>query len=135
MLEDSWVAHHCGAATGPAGKRGCNNQTSIGIEIADMKCDQRKAVEFGIELARYLIKKYNIPYDNLVSHKEVSSTNCPKWIYDNNLWEYFKKEVKRRNDENVALKFDPSLLDTSNTNGSNTTTGGGSMPEFDNRDD
>lgn len=85
VLEDQWVAHHCGAATGPAGKRGCNNQTSIGIEIADMQCDQKKAVELGIELARHLITKYNIPYENLVSHKEVSNTDCPKWIYENNL--------------------------------------------------
>lgn len=135
-LEDKWVAHHCGSATGPAGKRGCNNQTSIGIEIADTKCDQRKAVELGIELARFLVKKYNIPYDNVVSHKEVSSTDCPKWIYDNNLWDYFKKEVKRRNDEGEELKFDPSLLNTTTSGSTDTTTsGGGTLPNFDNRDD
>lgn len=135
-LEDKWVAHHCGSATGPAGKRGCNNQTSIGIEIADTNCDQRKAVELGIELARFLVKKYNIPYDNVVSHKEVSNTDCPKWIYDNNLWDYFKKEVKRRNDEGEELKFDPSLLNTTTSGSTDTTTSGsGTLPNFDNRDD
>lgn len=132
-LKDQWVAHHCGAAIGPAGKRGCNNETSIGIEIADTLCDQKKAVELGIELARYLMSKYNIPHENLVSHKEVSSTECPKWIYDNNLWEYFKKEVKRRNDEQEPLIFDPSQLQTGDTVQENSGTVG--LPNFDNRED
>lgn len=134
VLEDKWVAHHCGAATGPAGKRGCNNQTSIGIEIADMKCDQKKAVENAIELARFLITKYNLPYSNLVSHREVSSTDCPKWIYDNKLWDYFKSEVKKRNDEKTALRFDTTLLGGSGT-GASPNGGSGGNFNFDNRDD
>lgn len=132
-LKDQWVAHHCGAAVGPAGKRGCNNETSIGIEIADTGCDQKKAVELGIELARFLITKYDIPYENLVSHREVSSTECPKWIYDNNLWDYFKKEVKRRNDEKEPLIFDSSLLGAGDVVTENSGTVG--MPNFDNRED
>lgn len=134
-LKDQWVAHHCGAAIGPAGKRGCNNETSIGIEIADMNCDQKKAVELGIELARHLITKHNIPYENLVSHKEVSSTECPKWIYDNNLWDYFKREVKRRNDEQIPLQFDPSQLQTGDTTPGNNGGITGTLPNFDNRED
>ena len=134
VLKDKWIAHHCGSATGPAGRRGCNNETSIGIEVADMECDQRKAVELAIELTRYLVEKHNIPYDNVVGHREVSNTECPKWICDNNLLEYIKSEVKRRNDEKIELIFDPSQLQTGDSVSDNNV-GTGSMPNFDNRED
>lgn len=90
-------------------------------------------------MARYLLKKYNLPYENLVSHREVSSTDCPKWIYDNNLWTYFKTEVKKRNDERVDLRFDTSLLDNGSGSGVNNNTSpnnnNNNMVNFDNRDD
>ena len=99
-----------------------------------MECDQRKAVELAIELTRYLVEKHNIPYDNVVGHREVSNTECPKWICDNNLLEYIKSEVKRRNDEKIELIFDPSQLQTGDSVSDNNV-GTGSMPNFDNRED
>lgn len=111
VLEDSWKGAHAGTPKkGQYGAdRGASNSNSIGIEIADgAKCDKEKAMNVGIELARYLVKKYNVPYDNVIRHHDVSGKECPQWIMNNNKWEYFKSEVKRRNDENIPLSFDTS---------------------------
>lgn len=140
-LKDSWVGHHCGKPIHWAGLKGCNNNTSIGIEIADMLCDQKKAVDNAIDVARYLAKKYNIPYENIVRHKDVSNTDCPAWIESHNLWDYFKKEVQRRDSERIDLCFDPSSAisgDVSPGNNGNTsseTSGTQTLPNFDNRED
>lgn len=136
-LEDQWIGHHCGKPSGPAGQRGCSNDTSIGIEIADTNCDQRKAISYAMELTRYLMQKYNIPIDNVVAHREVSlATDCPLWLWTNYGWNNFKNELKRRIDNNEELKFDPSLLDSNSSSSSPSTDNSNiSMPNYDNRDD
>lgn len=106
-----------------------------------MLCNQKQAVEVAIDLARYLAKTYNIPFENIVRHKDVSSTDCPAWIESHNLWNYFKDEVKRRDTEQIPLCFDPSPLQTGESapgnNGDVPSSGGGSesLPNFDNRED
>lgn len=106
-----------------------------------MLCNQKQAVNNAIDLARYLADKYKIPYENIVRHKDVSNTDCPAWIESHNLWDYFKKEVKRRNDEKIDLCFDPSTAISGDTTPGNNgdvasgTGGGGSLPNFDNRED
>ena len=136
-LEDNWKGHHAGSPKKGqyAADRGCSNSNSIGIEMADAdKVDKNKALELTIELARFLCKKYNIPVDNVVQHYDVSGKNCPQWIRNNNKWDYLKKEIKRRNDENVPVTFDTSLLE-SNVVGGGTSTGEGPIIDFDNRED
>lgn len=74
-----------------------------------MGCDQKKAINIAIDLARFILKKYNIPYENLVAHREVSlETDCPAWIFSHNMWDYFKSEVKKRDQNQTAMCFDPS---------------------------
>ena len=135
-LEDNWKGIHCGPVRkgNYAADRGCSNSNSIGIEIADHdKVDKNKAVELAIELTRFLCKKYNVPVDNVVQHNDVSGKDCPQWIRNNNKWNYFKSEVKRRNDENIPITFDSSLLETNDTTGGSST--GGANVDFDNRED
>ena len=136
-LEDNWKGHHAGKPISGnyAADRGCSNSNSIGIEMADAdSVDKEKALELTIELTRFLCKKYNVPVDNVVQHNHVSGKNCPQWIRNNNKWDYLKKEVKRRNDENVPITFDASLLETNNNMNSSSSTGGTSV-DFDNRED
>lgn len=136
-LEDKWKAHHCGPVRkgNYAADRGCSNSNSIGIEIADHKdVNKEAAVELGIEIARYLCKKYNVPIDNVVQHNHVSGKDCPQWIRNNGKWDYIKTEIKRRNDENLPYVFDPSNLGHVQ-NGTDTGTNNGSSIEFDNRED
>lgn len=135
ILEDSWKGAHAGGPKkGQYGAdRGASNSNSIGIEIADgASCDKQKAMETGIEMARYLVKKYNIPYDNVIRHFDVSGKPCPNWIMNNGKWDYFKAEVKRRNEENIPLSFDT----TGSSTGDGSADGGtGGLPNFDNRED
>ena len=72
----------------------------------------------------------------------MSSTDCPAWIESHNLWDYFKQELVKRDQENDPLCFDPSPLKTgenapgSENSGSVPTEGtGGTLPNFDNRED
>ena len=142
-LEDKWTGHHAGSPRKGyyGGDRGASNNNSIGIEVADhAKVDKNKAVELAIELTRYLCKKYGVPVSNVIQHYDVSGKNCPEWIRANNKWDYFKQQVKIRNEEQRPISFDPSTLDASgsaNAGGSGTTTGSGesNMPNFDNRED
>ena len=134
-LEDNWKANHCGPVRkgNYAADRGCSNSNSIGIEIADHdKTDKNKAIELAIELARFLCKKYNVPVDNVVQHNHISGKDCPKWIRDNNKWDYIKSEIKRRNDENIPISFDASTLTSNNQVDIGTGLGG---IDFDNRED
>jgi hypothetical protein len=117
LLEDTWEARHAGGPVkGQYGAdRGASNANSIGIEIADgAGCDKNKAVEIGIELARYLCQKHNIPTDNVIQHYDVSGKDCPLWIRANDKWDYIKAEIKRRNDEKLPIKFDTSYASTDN---------------------
>lgn len=106
-----------------------------------MLCNQKQAVNNAIDVARHLAKTYKIPYENIVRHKDVSSTDCPAWIESHNLWDYFKKEVERRDQENVELCFDPSsaisgdITPGNNGNASPETGGNQTLPNFDNRED
>lgn len=139
-LEDGWKGVHCGPVRkGHYGAdRGASNSNSIGIEIADHKSiDKNKAMELAIELARYLVKKYSLSVDNVIQHFDVSGKNCPEWIRANNKWDYFKQQVKLRNDNNQPISFDASsLTGSSGTDGGGTEDGSGdsSMPNFDNRE-
>lgn len=56
------------------GKPGDVNDRSIGIEIVNEETGRtatRGAIQ-GSELSRYLSKRYSIPSENLVGHKDVS---------------------------------------------------------------
>lgn len=140
-LEDNWKGVHCGPVRkGHYGAdRGASNSNSIGIEIADHnKIDKNKSMELAIELARYLVKKYNLSVDNVIQHYDVSGKDCPNWIRANNKWNYFKQQVKTRNETNQPISFDPSSLSGSGAVGGGdgmAGTGDSNMPNFDNRED
>lgn len=137
MLEDNWSCSHCGPVRkGNYGAdRGASNSNSIGIEVCDgPSCDKNKAVELAIELARYLCKKHSVSYDNVIQHNDVSGKNCPEWIRNNNKWDYIKKEIKRRNEEQVPISFDSSTLNSSGVTSSGESYDS-ALPNFDNRED
>ena len=58
----------------------CTNANSISIEL----CSQNGAIteatqKNAITLLRYLMKKYNIPIDRVIRHKDVNGKKCPGW--------------------------------------------------------
>lgn len=75
-VEDSFASWHCGDGRG---KYGITNRNSIGVEICiNEDGDFNIAKDNCILLIRLLMKKYNIPKDNVVRHFDASRKHCPR---------------------------------------------------------
>lgn len=68
------------------------NRKSIGIEIAKSTINDNalkdKAIENGAKFTAMLMNYYNIPLENVITHKDVTGKNCPhdilsRYGYDN----------------------------------------------------
>lgn len=77
------VAFHAGDGIG--------NQYGIGIEICESG-DMKKTEAHAIKLIAYLMKTYNIPIENVKTHKDFSGKECPRQILGH--WETFKEQVE-----------------------------------------
>lgn len=78
-VSDDLVAWHCGANTYYHDY--CRNSNSIGIEICSYKENgvykfKPETVQNALLLARYIVKKYNIPKSNVVMHYHVTHKIC-----------------------------------------------------------
>lgn len=72
------------------------NHNSIGIET----CVQsgysfNRSMKNLIQFVRFLMEKENISHENVFSHKDVCSKNCPSQILAKNKWNYFKEKIKK----------------------------------------
>lgn len=104
-VEDEDIAWHCGSKNGYEHPE-CRNANSIGIEMCVRKKDtsslnatdkdwyfEEETVLSAIELTKYLMKKYNIPVENVVRHYDVTGKICPNpFVYNNGeyTWDVFK---------------------------------------------
>ena len=94
VVEDKNGAWHVGNT-----KTEVNNKNSIGIEMC---CSgnytvSAKTEQNTIELVKHLMKKYNIPVENVRTHAEVTkySKTCPNWSANNwKRWNDFKSKLK-----------------------------------------
>lgn len=96
ISENGW---HCGDGEGGKG-----NRKSIGIEICMNKDGNRKKAENKTaKLVVYLMKKYNIPINNVVQHNYWSGKDCPKLLRSSpNGWTDFLRsitDIKNNNKE------------------------------------
>ncbi|MGL4451822.1 MAG: SH3 domain-containing protein [Sarcina sp.] len=92
-LEDTWKGWHVGDGGNGAA---IQNGNSIGIELAVNKGNNfDKTYQTGIELTRYLMRKYNIPAQNVVMHNHASGKICSRMMIQDrpNLWEEFKSKA------------------------------------------
>lgn len=93
IIKDSDKSWHCGDGKG---KYGITNENSIGIEICiNVNGNLNTAIKKTIELTAFLMKKYNIPIENVVRHYDASRKICPNIMSKNNwiLWDEFKKDL------------------------------------------
>lgn len=99
-VEDMDVAWHCGDS--PQGKpsyhKKCTNTNSIGIEMVSQFTNgvysiSEQTIKNTIELVHYLMKKYNIPKENVIRHYDVTGKTCPAPLVDNNEWRKFKNMI------------------------------------------
>lgn len=107
-VEDANVAWHCGSATGYKHPE-CRNANSIGVEMCVRKKNTKTlyasdkdwyfedaTVNSAIELTRYLMRKYNIPAENVIRHYDVTGKICPNpyvYNYTKHTWDDFKKAL------------------------------------------
>lgn len=69
----------------------CTNSNSISIELCDdvkngVVYPSAKTIENALELTEYLMKKHNIPKENVIRHFDVTGKYCPKYWMDDVKW-------------------------------------------------
>lgn len=101
---DGDAAWHCGGGLQGAGGHGfhgkCTNRNSLGVEMCSDKVGGRyvitaATVERTRELARYLMRRYNVPASRVIRHYDVTGKLCPEpWVRNPGLWQDFKTRLE-----------------------------------------
>jgi N-acetylmuramoyl-L-alanine amidase CwlA len=81
-VPDNYAAWHCGAKTYKHDY--CRNTNSLGVEICDdvrngVIYPSEKTIENALELVNYLMRKYNVPKENVIRHYDVTGKLCPAY--------------------------------------------------------
>ena len=99
-VEDSDTAWHCGT-NGKYYHSKCRNDNAIGIELCSERDSKgmyyfnQETISNAIELTKMLMKKYNIPIENIVRHYDVTKKVCPAPFVNNTIaWDSFKESVE-----------------------------------------
>lgn len=115
-IPDDEIAYHVGAkkyaAAGLKIKEGnySPNYFLIGIEMCvNSDGDWNTTYQNTIELAAYLLKKYNLNTDNMYRHYDITGKNCPKMMLDQRNWKAFKDKVLKKMDD-IKLVINKELV-------------------------
>lgn len=70
----------------------CTNSNSISIELCDnvkngVIYPTAETIKNAVELVQALMKKYNVPIENVIRHYDVNGKQCPKYWVDNAKWQ------------------------------------------------
>lgn len=77
----------------------CTNKNSISIELCDTRRNGKfdfteETLENAVALCQLLLKKYNIPAENIIRHFDVVGKICPApFVNDEKAWEEFKERI------------------------------------------
>ena len=79
------------------------NTNSISIEMCDTSRDgeimaSEKTQKNALALGRMLMDRYEIPYENVVRHFDVTGKYCPRYFMDNDKWAAFKARLQKEDD-------------------------------------
>ncbi len=123
IVEDDDVAWHCGAKSYT--HAACRNTNSIGIEMAVKKKNTgtknatdkdwyftKETVAAAVELTRQLMKKYNVPAENVLRHYDVTGKICPNPYYYNlfeSTWQAFKEAIAEPDGGSIAEGLTPIM--------------------------
>lgn len=115
-IPDGEIAYHVGAkkyaAAGLKIKEDnySPNYFLIGVEMCvNSDGDWNKTYQNTVELAAYLLKKYNLNIDNLYRHYDITGKDCPKMFLEPEKWQAFKKKVAYCMDE-IKLLINGELV-------------------------
>ena len=101
-VEDGDIAWHCGTS-GKYYHPACRNSNSIGIEVRPRKVNTKslkasdtdwyftdEVIERLDEFTKYLMKKYNIPAENVLRHYDITRKYCPRPFMGDDINNYHK---------------------------------------------
>lgn len=134
-VNDEDTAWHCNDGSTGEYRLVCHNNNSIGIEMRPLKKDTNslsvsdsdwyfdpKTIQNTLDLIKYLLVKYNLPYTKVIRHYDVSTKLCPRpfvgedinTYYNkpgNVLWENFKEELRgeKMNQEEFEVMLNIAL--------------------------
>jgi len=98
-VEDKDIAWHCGAKTF---FNDCRNSNSIGIELCSRISSEGKyyfkeaTINNAVQLAKMLMKRYNIDIDHVCMHYNVTHKVCPAPFVNNAAaWQDFKNRLQK----------------------------------------
>lgn len=82
----------------------CRNANSIHIELCDAKYGvDNKTRQNALDLAHYLMDKYDIDINHVVRHYDVTHKKCPApWVEYPSEWTRFKKQLKEMGEEEMT---------------------------------
>ena len=93
-VKDTDTAWHCGGSSYK--HKTCRNSNAIGIELCSRKDAKGnyyfkdEVVNRAAALTKELMKKYNIPVENVIRHYDVTGKICPApMVKDESLWKEF----------------------------------------------
>ena len=122
-VPDNYVAWSVGgsrysnyATTGGATLYGiAKNANTLNIELCDTQKNGKydvstKTLENAIALTKDLMKKYNIPIENVIRHFDVTGKSCPAYYVDNTAWDNVKNKIQKTSSTSSAT----STVTTSN---------------------
>lgn len=99
-VPDNFIAYSVGGKKYPNTNGGtyygkCTNTNSINIEMCDsFNSVPEKTLSLTVELTKTLMKKYNIPIENVIRHYDVTGKVCPKpFVNNESLWLDFKRRL------------------------------------------
>ncbi|MBL7783812.1 MAG: SH3 domain-containing protein [Saprospiraceae bacterium] len=101
-LYDNEVGYHVGAnlykADGNRIKEGSltPNYFVIGFEMCVNKDgDWNKTYKNSVDLAAFLLRKYDFTVNDLYRHHDITGKDCPKMMLDEKAWQAFKTDIEK----------------------------------------
>lgn len=91
------------------GRYGITNSNSLSIEMCiNSDGNYLKMYKNTVELAKNLMKKFNIPWERVVRHYDASRKNCPGHMSKNKWekWKKFKEDIKKPIEWKIDLSKD-----------------------------
>lgn len=113
IIEDSDTAWHCGDRNHGKMPDKILNSNSIGIEICINDGNYETEIKKTIELTKYLMDKYKVPFDNVVRHYDASKKPCPAKLSKNNWegWKAFKAQLQDKPMNKVRVNIKGKVVD------------------------
>ena len=89
----------------------CTNNNSISIEMCDSVDSVPEKVKDNVkELVLSLMKKYNIPKENVITHYMVTGKICPKPLIDKKAWNEFRDYITSTSEKYTVQKVKVDLF-------------------------